>query len=129
MRFSKFAEELVARIEPPDQCIFFLEVVARGVCLPLGSSGSSIRRKKVLLVPGMVLVVVKNEYPLYTARWVGPTFQTDSNAPKDSPRYSERVTFDVIVTEPIINEGKLVQVPPIFVKKMPNHVPAVLFDD
>lgn len=126
MSLSKlsFADELVRRIAPR-QVLFFLRVVKRGLEFPLHNT--SIDYRRVFLVPNMILAVVAVDDNCLVVEWHGPTLETEYKNSKDTPAYSERVSFTIDIANSYLEDGSVIRIDPSAVVKMANHVPAVLY--
>lgn len=124
MANQSFAEELRERVKP-EQARFFLKVIGRGLEFPLHRCEKLSQR--VLLVPGMILVVIQEKEYGFVVKWHGPTFQCDSHASKEKPRYSESAAFTLDVPKIDLISGKVRRLAPSQVRKMKHHVPAVLY--
>lgn len=129
MADSEFAKKLRKRAKDHKvNIIFFLKVSkqkkSRGLQCPLDSNGLKI---KVLLTPGMILCVEKEEDNFYRVRWFGPTFMADHDRPESASRYNEEGDFTIRLDRDLIEKGIIVRVSPSKVSKMANHVPAVTF--
>ena len=123
MSKKSFAQELRERIAP-NQVLFFLKVVKRGLKFPL--DGISENYRKVFVVPNMILAVIEDDGRHFVARWCGPTLETDQkNHPTEE--YSENRSFTIDIPYSAIEDGSLHLCHSGEVVKMKNHVPAVLY--
>jgi len=105
--------------------LFFLRVEKRGLEFPLHNT--SLKYRRVFLVPNMVLAVIDETDEHLVVEWHGPTLQTEYKDHQSISPYSESISFVMDVPKACLADNSVVRIEASGVTKMKNHVPAILY--